>query len=106
RDWDPHRVRVEPVLLKAKPGATLKAALVVTNPLPRREKLSVTLEGRGIVADQSWDVEPDGKDSLRKEFTLRLPDKMSSGRHVFAVRAAAGDVVDGSDAFLAEDVIP
>src|SRR2546429_6101105 len=76
RDWDPHRVRIEPVLQKAKAGAALKAALVVANPLPRREKLTVTLEGRGLVADQTWEVELAGKDSVRKEFTLRLPDKL------------------------------
>jgi len=107
RDWDPHRVHVEPLLaLRARPGATLKAALVVSNPLPQREKLSVTLEGRGIVADQTWDVETAGKDSVRKEFTLRLPDKLRPGRHIFTLRATAGDVVDGSDAFLAVEIAP
>src|SRR5262249_57169978 len=93
RDWDPHRVHVEPILQKAKPGATLRATLVVSNPLPQREKLSVTLEGRGIVTDQMWAVETAGKDSVRKEFTMRLPDKMRSGRHIFALQAVAEDVV-------------
>jgi glyoxylase-like metal-dependent hydrolase (beta-lactamase superfamily II) len=104
RDWNPHRVRVEPILQKATAGATLQAALVVANPLPRREKLSVTLEGRGVVPDQTWEVETAGKDSVRKEFRLPLPAKLRPGRHVFAVRTVSGDIVDGSDAFLVVDV--
>src|SRR5262249_45716814 len=53
-DWDPHRVRVEPLVQKAKPGATLKATLVVSNALRVKRHLTVTLEGRGKVQDQRW----------------------------------------------------
>src|SRR5262249_39954884 len=42
-DWDPHRVHVEPLLHRAKPGGTLKAELVVDNPLSRKLALTVTL---------------------------------------------------------------
>jgi hypothetical protein len=35
---------------------------------------------------------------------LRLSDKPSAGRHVLALRATAGEVVDGADAFLVVDV--
>ena len=55
-DWDPHAVRVEPLLRKAKPGATLQLSLVVNNRLPQRRTLVVTLQGRGRTPDQSWEV--------------------------------------------------
>jgi glyoxylase-like metal-dependent hydrolase (beta-lactamase superfamily II) len=98
-DWDPHRVHVEPLVQKGKGGATLKATLVVNNPLPRPETVRVTLEGRDIAADQTLELDVAANGSARKEFTLRLKDKLPAGRHVLALR-----VPDASDAFLAVDV--
>jgi len=66
----------------------------------------VTLEGRGLFPDQTWEVEIAGKDSVRKDFTVRLPEKLRSARHVFAVTSVDGDAIDGSDAFLAVDIGP
>jgi glyoxylase-like metal-dependent hydrolase (beta-lactamase superfamily II) len=98
-DWDPHRVHVEPLVQKGKAGATLKATLVVNNPLLRKETVRVTLEGRDVTADQNLELEVAANGSARKEFTLRLKDKLPAGRHVLALR-----VPDASDAFLAVDV--
>src|SRR5207245_1283594 len=53
-DWDPSRVRVEPLLHKAKTGATLRAALVASNVLKQPQTLTVALEGRGLTPDQTW----------------------------------------------------
>jgi glyoxylase-like metal-dependent hydrolase (beta-lactamase superfamily II) len=106
RDWDPHRVHVEPVVQKAAPGAEVKATLVVANPLPRKEKLTVALEGRGLTEDRTWQLEIPGGDSVRREFAIKLGDKLPPGRHVFALRVTEADGVDGPDAFLALDVGP
>jgi glyoxylase-like metal-dependent hydrolase (beta-lactamase superfamily II) len=106
RDWDPHRVHVEPLVQKAKAGAALKATLVADNPLARRQKLTVTLEGRGLTADQAWEVEVPGGGAARREVGVRLSDKVPAGRHVLALRVSEGDRVDGSDGFLAIDVEP
>jgi glyoxylase-like metal-dependent hydrolase (beta-lactamase superfamily II) len=102
-DWDPHRVHVEPLLHRAKPGGTLKAELVVDNPLSRKLALTVTLEGRGLVEDQTWKVEVPAEGSLRQEVALKLGDKVKEGRHVFALRVAPAEA-DGADAFVAVDV--
>jgi glyoxylase-like metal-dependent hydrolase (beta-lactamase superfamily II) len=104
KDWNPHRVHVEPVLQKAKPGATLHWTLVAENPLPAKETLTVTLEGRGIIADQTWQLDVPGGKSLRRELTVRVPEKLGAGRHVFTLRATAGEEPDPSDAFLVADV--
>ncbi len=56
-DWSPHHVHMEPLLHKAKPGATLEGELVVENVLGRKRNLTVTLQGRGKTADQTWEVE-------------------------------------------------
>jgi glyoxylase-like metal-dependent hydrolase (beta-lactamase superfamily II) len=106
RDWDPSRVHVEPVVQKARPGETLHGTLVVSNPLERGQKLSVALEGRGLVEDRAWDLELPPGGTVRREFSLRLSDKAGAGRQVVALRAAEGEGEDGSDAFLAIDVQP
>jgi glyoxylase-like metal-dependent hydrolase (beta-lactamase superfamily II) len=100
-DWDPHRIHVEPLVQKAKAGATLQATLVVNNPLPRKEKVSVTVEGRDAAADQALELEVAANSSARKEFTLKLKEKLAAGRHVLPLR-----VPDGSDAFLVVDIDP
>jgi glyoxylase-like metal-dependent hydrolase (beta-lactamase superfamily II) len=106
QDWDPHRVHIEPLIHKAKPGATLRAALVVSNPLARAIKLKVVLEGRGLTGDQTWEVELPGGGTVRRDLTVRLRDGIPAGRHVLVLRAREGDTVDGADGFLAVDVEP
>jgi glyoxylase-like metal-dependent hydrolase (beta-lactamase superfamily II) len=103
-DWDPHRVRIEPLSHKARPGATLKGSLVVSNPLARAAKMTVLLEGRGLTGDQKWDLEVPGGGTIRREISVRLRDTVAVGRHVFALTVKEGDTTDGCDAFIAVDV--
>jgi glyoxylase-like metal-dependent hydrolase (beta-lactamase superfamily II) len=102
RDWDPHRIHVEPLIHRARPGDTLRSRLVVNNPLGQREQLQATLEGRGWLPDHSFTLEVPARDMMQRDFTLRLSEKTPAGRHIFIIRAAA----DGTDAFLAVDVEP
>jgi hypothetical protein len=103
-DWDPHRIRVEPVLHKAPAGATLSATLVVDNPLPKPRTLSIVLEGRGQTPDQRWDLTIAAAGSAKRAFTLPLSKKLTPGRHVFTLRTTEGNVVDPADSFLAVDI--
>ena len=105
RDWNPHRIHVEPLVQKAKPGAKVQGTLVVTNLCPQREKLTVTLEGRGLTKDQAWELDvPTG--TLRQPISVALNEQISAGRHVFALRAVVGGQLDSSDAFLVVDLEP
>lgn len=104
RDWNPHRVHVEPILQKAKPGATLKATLVVTNPLARAETLTVRLQGRGLTTDQVWNFEVEGGRSVRREITLSLAKEIPPGRHILILNATEKEKPEASDSFLALDV--
>jgi glyoxylase-like metal-dependent hydrolase (beta-lactamase superfamily II) len=105
-DWDPHRVHIEPLIHKAKPGDALKATLVVNNPLSRPVKYALTLEGRGRFADQSWELNLPAGGAVRREVALRLDAKIPAGRHIFSVRGQCGDAADESDTFVAVDVEP
>ncbi len=100
-DWDPHRVHIEPLIHKAKPGDTLQAVLVVSNPLSLPVKHILTLEGRGRFDNQTWELDVPAGGSIRREFTLRLDPKAPAGRQVFLVKGASG-----ADAFLTVDVEP
>ncbi|HEY7327078.1 MAG TPA: MBL fold metallo-hydrolase [Gemmataceae bacterium] len=104
-DWDPHRIHIEPVVQKGKPGEMLHATLVVSNPLSRPQRHTLTLDGRGHFADQSWDVNVPAGGTLRRPFTLRLDPNTPAGRQVFIMHGASGEIAEGSDAFLAVDVL-
>jgi glyoxylase-like metal-dependent hydrolase (beta-lactamase superfamily II) len=105
-DWNPHRVHVEPLIQKAKPGATLKATLVATNLQRNREKLRVTLQGHGLTKDQTWELEvPTGTE--RQAIAVPLSRRIPAGRHVFTLEAVNGELIrDQSDAFFVVDVEP
>jgi glyoxylase-like metal-dependent hydrolase (beta-lactamase superfamily II) len=98
-DWDPHRIAVEPLVHKAKAGATLKATLVIANPLPRKQVLAINLDTLVQLK-----VEVPAGNTVRRDFTLTLANGVPKGRNVFAVRATEGDTVDGSDAFVVVDI--
>ena len=103
-DWGPHRVHIEPVLQKARPGATLKGELVVENVLARARKLNVVLQGRGRTADQTWQIEVGPGATVRRAVTWALGEKLPAGRHVFILRVTEGEAVEPGDAFVVVDV--
>jgi hypothetical protein len=103
-DWNPHHIHVEPLVHKAKPGATLQWTLVAENRLRDQRTWQVVLEGRGLFADQTWQIEAPGGQTTRRDFTLRLPKDLVPGRHIWPLRCWADDKLDSSDAFLGVDV--
>jgi glyoxylase-like metal-dependent hydrolase (beta-lactamase superfamily II) len=104
KDWNPHRVAVEPFGQKGRAGAALKWTLVAENPLAGKETLQVVLQGRGEFTDQTWTVEVPGGKTVRHDFSFQLPAKMAPGRHAFTLRVTDGAVVDGAYTALVVDV--
>jgi glyoxylase-like metal-dependent hydrolase (beta-lactamase superfamily II) len=105
-DWNPHHLRVEPLVQKARAGAPLKAELVIANVLDGARKLRVELHGRGLTPEQAWDLEVAANETTRRELTIPLGAATPAGRQVFALRAVGLDGSDSSDAFLVADVEP
>ena len=104
-DWNPNRVHVEPLVHLGKPGDTIAAMLVVTNLKSQPQKMKITLAGRGIVEDKTFDLEV-SPGTLRHSFTLTLAANVPPGRHVFPLRSVGGGQLDPSDAFSVIDVSP
>ena len=103
-DWDPHRVRIEPIVHRVKAGQTIQATLVVTSHISKADSLVAVLEGRGHFADQHFTMDvPAGKE-LRNAFQLRLSPALPPGRHVFTIDARAGTIANGADGFMVVDV--
>jgi glyoxylase-like metal-dependent hydrolase (beta-lactamase superfamily II) len=105
-DWDPHHLHVEPIVQKGTPGERLKATLFAYNPLNRQANWTVRLEGRGVIANETWDLDIPGTGTVRRAFEFRLPDGIPTGRQVFALTVRDGTISGGCDAFLAVDVSP
>lgn len=106
RDWDPNRIHLRPLMQKAKPGATLRWTLHACNPLKGAEQLTLRLDGRGLVADQKFELELPGGASIQYPLTLRLGDQISAGRHIFTFDVRQGNADAGCDVLLVVDVEP
>jgi glyoxylase-like metal-dependent hydrolase (beta-lactamase superfamily II) len=104
RDWDPYRVQARPLLQKAKSGADCCLRLCVTGTHKEAEDIVVSLNGRGILPNQSWLIKSlPGRETI-KEVTLRLTEKLPAGRHVFPLQVRDVGGVSAVDAFFAVEV--
>lgn len=103
-DWNPHHVRLEPILLQTQAGKTVTADLVVENVLDRKRTLTVTLQGQGKTADQRWTIEVKPKSTVRQPVRLKLNEKVKAGRHALTMLAKEGDQLEPGDAFVLLEV--
>jgi hypothetical protein len=63
------------------------------------------MEGGGIIADQTWQLDVPGGKGGRREFTgARLPEKIGEGQHVFVMSGATIEQPDESDSFIAVEL--
>ncbi len=99
-DWNPHHVRIEPILLRGQPGGSVSAELVVENLLKRSRKLSIQLDGH----EPTWSVVVAPGKTHRQPIRLPLSNKLTTGRHVFTFTAREVQAVEPSDTFLIVDV--
>ncbi len=104
RDWDPNRFTAEPILHKAHAGGTVQATLKVQNPGSKTDRAEVTLEGRGIIADQAWTVDVGAGKCVDRPITFKMPDRLKPGAYVFMLRNKDATGVEGCDSFLAVDI--
>jgi glyoxylase-like metal-dependent hydrolase (beta-lactamase superfamily II) len=103
-DWDPNVVAVEPLVQKAKAGSKLTATLVIQNALPQPRKLTVLLDGRGVVNDLNLPVTMPASTTERRELALQVGPKIEPGRHPLTLRVVEEGRSDSSDAFMILDV--
>jgi hypothetical protein len=66
--------------------------------------VTVTLDGRGLVNGQTWDLDVGVGKAVAHPFELKLPGDLKPGRHVFPLRNRDAGGVEGCDSFVAVDV--
>ncbi|MFO0879401.1 MAG: MBL fold metallo-hydrolase [Gemmataceae bacterium] len=103
-DWNPHHVRIEPVLQRVRAGQTVNAELCIDNVLGRKRTLTVQLEGRGKLSNATWELTVPAGGTLRHPVRLTVPEKMAPGRQVFALNVKEGTASEPGDAFVVFDV--
>jgi glyoxylase-like metal-dependent hydrolase (beta-lactamase superfamily II) len=106
RDWNPHRVSVEPVRVLAKPGAEVAAVLRFENVDPRPATLRVMFQGRGMVPDQTWELRAKAGKTVSQPLRFRLPTNLPPGRQVFTISPMDANGAEVADPYLAVYVEP
>ncbi|MGE0606776.1 MAG: MBL fold metallo-hydrolase [Pirellulales bacterium] len=105
RDWDPQYLRVEPLLLAARPGQTVAFNLVQDMPCDKADTWEVACSGhRQVVAPQQETVKAVAGQSLRHELRLDIEPNAPPGRYVMPLVVRRGDIADDSDIFCVIDV--
>lgn len=104
RDWDPHRLMVEPVIVKTRAGAKFDVEVRASNPGDLADQIQVTLEGRGLTDNQSWKLEVPAGKTVGRTVTIVLKGNVPSGRHILLLRNTDGYGVEPVESFLALDV--
>jgi hypothetical protein len=103
-DWDPHRIRVEPVLVPAIPGRPVRVQVVVTNPTDNECRYQLRFARPDIARAKDLEVTVLPRSEVRREVEFAVSSRLGPGRHVVPCVAAEGDGEDGSDAFVILEV--
>ncbi len=103
-DWDPHRVRVEPVLVTAVPGRSVRARVVVSNPADHERRCRLHFARPDIVRVPDLEIALLPRSEARREVEFSLSSRLGPGRHVVPCVAVEDESEDGSDAFVILEV--
>jgi glyoxylase-like metal-dependent hydrolase (beta-lactamase superfamily II) len=103
-DWDPHRIRVEPVLVPAFPGRSARVHVVVASPAGDEQRYRLHFARPDIVRAPDLEVTVPPRSEARREVELSLSSRLSPGRYVVPCVAVQGDSEDGSDPFVILEV--
>jgi glyoxylase-like metal-dependent hydrolase (beta-lactamase superfamily II) len=103
-DWDPHRIRVEPILLAAIPGRSVRAQVVVTNPTGEERRYKLRFTRPEVARAPDLDVTVPPRSEARREVEFSVNSRLGPGRHVIPCVAVRGDGEDGSDVFVILEV--
>jgi hypothetical protein len=107
RDWNPSRIQVEPLLVRASAGESANTTVVIDNPLTQPETLRLRLDHGTSTSPWSREVTIPENGTARVELQFQAAERLPAGRHVvpLIVTSAAGDVEDGGDSFVVLEIV-
>lgn len=101
-DWDPHRIRVEPLFPPVRNGR-VRFEVVADNPLETPLEWSVSLRGRRRVGDFAMTLAAPPGETVRRAVELEVVQPLPPGRHVFPLLVRRGEAEDPADVFFVLD---
>lgn len=105
RDWDPHRVAIEPCHIVAVVGEIARVRFVVQQLVPPERELRIELDGRGVIPNEVVAQKSAQAASLNgTELSIQLHERTPIGRHMLPARVFADGVLQGTDTFVVVDV--
>jgi glyoxylase-like metal-dependent hydrolase (beta-lactamase superfamily II) len=104
QDWDPHRVRIDPLRLAVVAGQSVDVEVAVTNPTKNAQRLNLSLDRTSAASADVCQFTAAPGDETRRPITLRLPADASIGRHILTFSATTDDQPEPADVFLVLEV--
>jgi glyoxylase-like metal-dependent hydrolase (beta-lactamase superfamily II) len=107
RDWNPSRIQVEPLLVRASAGESAKTTVLIDNPLARPESLRLRLEHGSSTSPWSREITIPENGTTRVELQFQVAGRLPTGRHVvpLIVISASGELEDGGDSFVVLEIV-
>jgi glyoxylase-like metal-dependent hydrolase (beta-lactamase superfamily II) len=106
RDWNPHRIAVEPFVLDCQAAAQVKCELVVENTGALVEVLRVEWHWPWTQEPIRQAVLAPARQTSRHGVVVSVPKEIRPGQYVVPVRVLVGEREDGSDVALVLRVNP
>lgn len=103
-DWDPHRIRVEPMRVTAIPGRSVKAWLVAANPSNRKRAYQIRVTLPKAALGRTWEITVPPSSEKKQEVEIMVPDRLKKGKNVLTLQAKDQEAQDASDVVLILDV--
>lgn len=106
RDWNPHRIAVEPFVVACKANEEVACQLVIENVGPMAELLQAEWHWPWADQPSRQRLVAPPRQTSRHQMSLVVPQHVSPGIHVVPVRVTVGQREDGSDVVLVLQIKP
>ncbi len=103
-DWDPQRVRIEPLISSVRQNHPVKVRIVASNPSNEAISYVIRSARSGIVADGQWKLGVPAQSEASLNITLTVIHDVTAGRHVVPFWVEGADSLDSSDTFAVLEV--
>ncbi|GBD36602.1 Hydroxyacylglutathione hydrolase [bacterium HR36] len=106
RDWNPHRIAVEPWVVACHAGGEVKCELVVENTGPMLEVLVVEWYWPWMAEPLQQRILAPARQTSRHAAAITVAKNVAPGQYVVPVRVVSGQREDGSDVVMVLRVKP
>lgn len=103
-DWDPQRVRIEPLISAASRSKEVLLRIAANNPSSKPVTYVIRPARTDIIADAEWKLVIPAESEESLEITLDVTSQLTPGRHVIPLWVQADRGLNSSDTFAVLEV--